>query len=72
MNPIVKHRTKVAGRVAGVQPSATVMVSDRARALVRQGVDVINLGSGDPDFDTPSHIVEAAMEAIRTTSPALE
>jgi len=66
VNPIVNPGAKVAGRVIGVQPSATVMVSDRARAMARQGVDVINLGSGDPDFDTPSHIVEAALEAIRS------
>jgi len=66
MNPIVNPKARVAGRVIGVQPSATVMVSDRARSMARQGVDVINLGSGDPDFDTPSHIVEAALEAIRS------
>ena len=58
-------RDKASNRVIGIRPSATVMVSDRARAMAQQGLDVINLGSGDPDFDTPSHIVGAAQEAIR-------
>jgi len=51
-------------RVATVQPSATVSVSDRARALAQQGLDVISLGGGDPDFDTPPHIVGAGVQAI--------
>ncbi len=59
----LKH--KAANRVVGVQPSATVAVSDKARALAAQGLDVISLAGGDPDFDTPSHIVEAVVEAIR-------
>ena len=42
------------------------MVTDMARAMARQGLDVINLGTGDPDFDTPSLLVEAALEAIRS------
>jgi len=58
-------RDKTSNRVADIQPSATVMVSDRARAMAQQGLDVINLGGGDPDFDTPSHIVNAGLEAVR-------
>ena len=59
----LKHRASK--RVVGVQPSATVAVSDKARAMAAQGLDVINLGGGEPDFDTPPHIVDAALEAIR-------
>ncbi len=59
----LKHRASK--RVVGVQPSATVAVSDKARAMAAQGLDVINLGGGEPDFDTPSHIVDAVLEAIR-------
>jgi aspartate aminotransferase len=59
----LKH--KAAKRVVGVQPSATVAVSDKARAMAAQGLDVINLGGGEPDFDTPSHIVDAVLGAIR-------
>ena len=48
-----------------VQPSATIAVSQKARELKSQGVDVIGLGAGEPDFDTPDHVKEAAIEAIR-------
>lgn len=61
----MKRKTKVSNRVTRIEPSATVVVSDRARAMAQQGLDVINLGGGDPDFDTPSHIVQAGLEAIR-------
>ena len=66
MNFTINPGPKVAERVVGVHPSATVMVTDMARAMARQGLDVINLGTGDPDFDTPSLLVEAALEAIRS------
>lgn len=58
-------KSKAAKRMSAVQPSATVMVSDKARAMAQDGIDVINLGGGDPDFATPAHIVEAAEDAIR-------
>jgi aspartate aminotransferase len=58
-------RGKVSRRVIGVQPSATVVVSERARAMAQEGLDVIDLGGGDPDFDTPAHIVEVGLAAIR-------
>ncbi|HUE89446.1 MAG TPA: pyridoxal phosphate-dependent aminotransferase [Vicinamibacterales bacterium] len=48
-----------------IRPSATIAVTDRARALRAEGVDVIGLGAGEPDFDTPDHIKEAAIKAIR-------
>ena len=48
-----------------VQPSATVAVTTKATELKRAGVDVIGLGAGEPDFDTPDHIKEAAIKAIR-------
>jgi aspartate aminotransferase len=44
--------------------SMTVAVSDRARELQQRGVAVVNLGGGDPDFDTPPHIVAAAVDAM--------
>ncbi len=52
-------------RLGRTEPSATLAVSDRARALRAQGRDVIALAGGDPDFPTPSHIVEAAEAALR-------
>ena len=48
-----------------VAPSATMAVTQTARELKASGVDVIGLGAGEPDFDTPDHIKEAAIEAIR-------
>jgi aspartate aminotransferase len=51
--------------LARVQPSATLAVTQKARDLRAQGVDVISLGAGEPDFDTPDHIKDAAIEAIR-------
>jgi len=54
----------VADRVRQLRPSATLAVSDRARALRAQGIDVIDLGGGDPDFPTPAHICQAAADAL--------
>src|ERR1700678_453159 len=48
-----------------VKPSATIAVTDKARALKAAGRDVIGLGAGEPDFDTPANIKEAAIKAIR-------
>jgi len=48
-----------------IQPSATIAATQKARDLKAQGRDVIGLGAGEPDFDTPDNIKEAAIEAIR-------
>jgi len=53
-----------AQKIDSLSESMTVAVSDRARELQQKGVKVVNLGGGDPDFDTPPHIVEAAVAAI--------
>lgn len=50
--------------LARVQPSATIAVTQKARDLKAQGRDVIGLGAGEPDFDTPDNIKAAAIEAI--------
>lgn len=52
--------------VCGVSESSTVAISDRARQLQQEGINVVNLGSGDPDFDTPVHIQEAAIAAMKS------
>jgi aspartate aminotransferase len=54
----------LASRVTELAPSPTLAVSDRARALKAEGIDVIDLGGGDPDFITPAHIRRAASEAM--------
>ena len=48
-----------------VKPSPTLAVTQKARELKAKGVDVIGLGAGEPDFDTPDHVKEAAIDAIR-------
>lgn len=53
-------------RVARIKPSPTLAVTAQAAALKAQGKDVIDLGVGEPDFDTPVHIKEAAKKAIDT------
>lgn len=55
----------LAERVRRLQPSPTLAVSARAAELKAQGRDIISLGAGEPDFDTPMHIKEAAIRAIR-------
>jgi len=54
----------VARRVQRVKPSPTLAVTARAARLKAQGKDVIGLGAGEPDFDTPAHIREAGIAAI--------
>src|SRR6202162_3972521 len=55
----------LADQLKRVKPSATIAVTDKARALKAAGRDVIGLGAGEPDFDTPDNIKEAAIRAIR-------
>ncbi len=49
-----------------IKPSPTIAVTNKAAELKAQGKDVIGLGAGEPDFDTPDHIKEAGIEAIRS------
>jgi aspartate aminotransferase len=55
----------VSKRVQKVKPSPTLAVTARALALKAEGKDIIGLGAGEPDFDTPAHIADAGVEAIR-------
>jgi aspartate aminotransferase len=56
---------RLSTRVQRVKPSPTLAVTALANQLKAEGRDVIGLGAGEPDFDTPGHIKEAAIEAIR-------
>ena len=56
---------RISARIAAVSPSATLAVDAKARALRAAGEDVVSFGAGEPDFPTPEHIVEAAIEACR-------
>ena len=53
------------GNIARLQPSATIAVSSLAKRLRAQGRDIIDLSAGEPDFDTPSFVCDAAIEGIR-------
>jgi aspartate aminotransferase len=55
----------LADALARIKPSATIAVTNKARELKAAGRDVIGLGAGEPDFDTPENIKEAAIKAIR-------
>jgi aspartate aminotransferase len=55
---------KLSNRVKSVKPSPTLAITARAAELRAAGQDVIGLGAGEPDFDTPDHIKQAAIEAI--------
>ena len=60
----MSEKIPVAQRLSAVKPSATVAVAQRARELKAQGIDVLSFSVGEPDFDTPVHIREAAKKAI--------
>ena len=60
---MIDHLSAALGRIA---PSATLAMSGRVIDLKSQGVDVIGLSAGEPDFDTPDFVKDAAIEAIRS------
>jgi aspartate aminotransferase len=53
-------------RVKNVKPSATLGITSKAKAMKKQGIDIISFGAGEPDFDTPNYIKQAAIEAIKS------
>ncbi|SFA50050.1 L-aspartate aminotransferase apoenzyme [Anoxybacillus pushchinoensis] len=55
---------KLAKRVAALTPSSTLAITAKAKELKEAGHDVIGLGAGEPDFNTPEHIMEAAVKAM--------
>jgi len=57
--------TSLSNRVKSIKPSQTLAITARAKELRAQGLDIIGLGAGEPDFDTPEHIKDAAIQAIR-------
>jgi aspartate aminotransferase len=56
---------KISKRAQEVPASATIAVTARAKELKAQGVDVVGFGAGEPDFDTPEYIKQAAVEALK-------
>ena len=56
---------KLSARANRIQPSATLAITAKEKALKAQGVDVVGFGAGEPDFDSPDYVKEAAVEAIK-------
>ena len=67
MNTDTRKKTTppISDRAGAIRSSPTLAVSSRAAKLRAQGKDIISLGSGEPDFDTPEHIKQAAIAAIK-------
>ena len=59
-------KVKLARRICEVQPSATLAVDAKAKALQAQGLDIVGFGVGEPDFNTPIHIVNAGSAAMKS------
>ncbi|MEC1521461.1 pyridoxal phosphate-dependent aminotransferase [Neobacillus niacini] len=55
---------KLASRVLALTPSTTLAITAKAKELKEQGVDVIGLGAGEPDYNTPQHILDAAVRSM--------
>lgn len=65
MLPAIMPSVPISDALRRIKPSPTIAVTARARALKAAGRNVISLGAGEPDFDTPDHVKEAAIRAIR-------
>ncbi|GAA0347893.1 aspartate transaminase AspB [Bacillus carboniphilus] len=55
---------KLSNRVAALSPSSTLAITAKAKQLKEEGKDVIGLGAGEPDFNTPQHIIDAAIKSM--------
>lgn len=54
----------IAKKASSISPSSTLAIDSKFKSMKAQGIDVVGFGAGEPDFDTPKHIREAAIEAI--------
>ena len=57
-------KNRIASRVASISPSLTLAISAKAKAMKQAGENVVSFGVGEPDFNTPQHIIEAAKNAL--------
>ena len=55
---------QIASRLKEIKPSATLAITAKVKLLKKQGKDIINFAAGEPDFDTPQKIKDAAVKAI--------
>ena len=59
---------ELSSRLKLIKPSATMVVNEKATALKLKGVDLIDFGAGEPDFDTPANIKDAAKKLLQINS----
>jgi len=59
---------KISKRAASLSPSLTLAIDAKAKAMKAAGEDVVGFGAGEPDFDTPQHIKDAAAKALAAGS----
>ena len=57
-------RLQISNRCKGISPSPTLAIDSKAKAMKKSGIDVIGFGAGEPDFDTPRYIRDAAKKAL--------
>ena len=62
----MKKTTMLSNNLSRVKPSPTIAMSSLATQMKSEGRDIISLSAGEPDFDTPDHIKNAAIEAIKS------
>ena len=55
----------IANRLKKVAPSLTLAIDSKAKQMIKDGVDLVGFGAGEPDFNTPENIKEAGIDAIR-------
>ena len=60
--PLPPH---LSDRVVALQPSLTLAISARAKALQKEGRDICSMSAGEPDFNTPEFIIDATVKALR-------
>ena len=67
---------EISTRAALLNPSLTLSIDSKAKAMKAEGIDICGFGAGEPDFDTPEHIKAAAIAAVTrlhvTTTRALQ
>src|ERR1700688_363499 len=64
MSPVTQHQLQLASRMSRLGTETAFEVLNKARALERQGKNIIHLEIGEPDFDTPANVIEAAVDAL--------
>lgn len=65
MTPVQEFKFPLSRRVLSIAPSATLAISAKAKEMKAQGLKVLSLSAGEPDFDTPERVKEAAIRALR-------